>query len=97
EGERFCQVRVQFKLGRDGPRNLCDFNGMGEPVPEVIGVASRKNLRLRLEPSKSAGMDHSIAVALKVVAVRMRRLWMPPSKRLFHPDSVVGEHENSLA
>jgi hypothetical protein len=63
----------------------------------VIGVASGKNLRLRFEPAKGPGMDHPVAIALKVVAVRMRRLGMPPSKRLFHPDSVVGEHENSLA
>src|SRR3989442_5957853 len=38
--QRFHQVDVQSKLGGDGACNLCDFNGMSEPVAKVIGVAA---------------------------------------------------------
>jgi hypothetical protein len=42
-------------------------------------------------------MDDTIAVALKVVAVRMRRLGIAASAGVFYAHRVVGEHEQSLA
>ncbi len=42
-------------------------------------------------------MDDAIAVALKVVAVRMRRLGMAASAGVFDAHRIVGEHEKSLA
>ena len=55
----------------DGAGDLRDFDGMGEPVAEVIGVAAGEDLGLGFQAAKSAGMDHAVAVALKVVAVGM--------------------------
>ena len=48
------------------------------------------------EASKSPGVDDAITVALKVVAVRMRRLGITASAGLLHPHGVVGEHGESL-
>jgi hypothetical protein len=42
-------------------------------------------------------MYDTIAVALKIIAVGMRRLGMAASARLLHADRIVGEHEKSLA
>jgi hypothetical protein len=84
-------------LCRDGSRNLGNFDGVGEPVPEMIRIAPGENLRLRLQTAKGARMDHPVAVALEVIPVGMGRLGMSPSARFFHADSVVGEHEKSLA
>jgi hypothetical protein len=42
-------------------------------------------------------MDDTITVALKVVAVRMRRLGMAASAGVFYADRIVGEHGESLA
>jgi hypothetical protein len=42
-------------------------------------------------------MDDTITVALKVVAVRMRRLGMAASAGVFYAHRIVGEHGESLA
>ena len=97
QGQRFHQIGVQSKLRGDGARDLRDFDGVRQPVAEVVGVAAGENLRLRFQPAKGAGMDDAVAVALKVVAVGMRRLGMAASARVFHAHSVVGEHGKSLA
>jgi hypothetical protein len=57
----------------------------------VVGVAARENLGLRFQTAKGAGMDDAVAVALKVVAVGMRRLGMAASSGIFYVDGIVGE------
>ena len=42
-------------------------------------------------------MNDPVAVALKVVAVGMRRLGMAASAGVLHANRIVGEHEKSLA
>src|SRR6266404_458247 len=93
QGERFRQIGVQSKLRGDGARDLRDLNGMSQPVAEVVGVAARENLRLRFQTAKGAGMDDTITVALKVVAIRMRRLGMSASAGVLYAHRIVGEHE----
>jgi hypothetical protein len=68
-----------------------------QPVAEVVGVAAGENLCLRFQTAKGAGMDHTITVALKVVAVGMRRLKMAASAGVFYAHRIVGEHGKSLA
>src|ERR1035441_6040691 len=84
---------------RGGPvcRDLRDLDGVRQPVAEVVGVAPGENLSLRFQAAKSAGMDNTIAIALKVVAVGMLRLGMAASAGVFYAHRVVGEHEKSLA
>ena len=97
QGERLHQIGVQSKLRGDGARDLRHLDGVRQPVAEVVGVTAGENLRLRLQTAKGAGMDDTIAVALKVVAVGMRRLGMAASAGVFYAHRIVGEHGKSLA
>ena len=71
--QRFDQIDVEVERAGDGAGDLRDFDGVGEAVAEVVGVAAGEDLRLGFQPAKGAGMNDAIAVALKVVAVGMRR------------------------
>ena len=95
--ERFRQIHVERERSRDGARDLRHFDRMGEPVAEMIGIAAGKNLRLVFEPPKGTGVNNAIAVALIVVAIRMRRFREAASAGLFHLHRVAGQHGNSLA
>src|SRR5260221_7825815 len=97
QGERLRQIGVQAKLHGDGARDLRDLNGVSQPVAEMIGVAAGENLRLRFQAAKGAGMDDTVTVALKVVAVGMRWLGMAASAGVFYAHRIVGEHGESLA
>jgi hypothetical protein len=91
QGQSLGEVIVEAELRSDGTRNLRDFDGMGETVPEVVGVAACEDLGLRFQPSEGAGVDDAVAVTLKVVAVEMRGLGMPTSAGVFYLDGIVGE------
>src|ERR1700733_15617139 len=91
------QIRIETKLRGNRTRYLRDLNRVGEAVAKMIGVPPRKDLRLRLESTKRPGMHHAIAIALKVIAVKMRRLRMAASTRLLHVHRIVSEHAKSLA
>src|SRR5277367_3135311 len=91
------QTCVQPKLCGNRPRDLRDFNRVCQPVAKMIGVPPCKNLRLRFEPAKRTRMDDAITVALKGVAVGMRRLGMAASARLLYAHGIVGQHQKSLA
>ena len=95
--ERFGQIDVEIECARDGARNLRHFNSVGEPVAEVVGIAAGENLGLGFEAAKSAGVDDAVAVALKVVAVGMRRFREAASAGKFHMHRVAGQHGDSLA
>ena len=96
QGQRFDQVGVETELGGDGARDLRDFDGVRQAVAEVVGIAAGENLGLRFQAAEGAGVDDAVAIALKVVAVGMRRLGMPASAGLFHADGVGGEHGRSV-
>ena len=91
QGESFDQVSVESELGGDGARDLRDFDGVGQTIAKVVGVAAREDLRFRFETAEGAGMDDAVAVALKVVAVGVRRFGMAASAGIFYVDGVVGE------
>src|ERR1035437_8551415 len=46
QGQRFGKFRVEPKRPCYGPGNLCDLDRVREPVPEVIGIPCREDLRL---------------------------------------------------
>ena len=73
ERERFGEIDVEAKRSRDRARDLRDFDGMRQPIAEVVGVAARENLRFCFEAAKGTGVNNAVAIALKVVAVRVRR------------------------
>src|SRR5438270_3084368 len=60
---------------------------MGQPVAEMIGNAGGENLRLVFEPAKCARMNDAVTVALKFVAVRMRKLRIPASPAERHGET----------
>ncbi len=80
----------------DGARDLRDFDGVGQPVAEMVGVAAGENLGLGFQPAKGARVDDAVAVALKIVAIGMLGLGIAPSAGLLHVNRVVGEHVASL-
>ncbi len=90
--QRFDQIDVEPELRGDGARDLRNFDGMRQAVAEMVGIAAGEDLRLSFETAKSARVDNAVAIALKIVAVRMRRLGMAASARLFDAHRVVGEH-----
>src|SRR5437899_8985635 len=69
---------------------------MRQTVAEVVRVAAREDLRLGLKPAKGAGVNHTIAVALEIVAVGVRRLSKAPSAGLRHLHRVSRQHGGSL-
>ena len=93
----FGQIHVEVECSRDGAGNLRNLDGVSEPVAKVIGIAPRENLSLVFQPPKGARMDDAVAVALVVVAIRMRRLREAASAGMFHLHRVAGQHARSLA
>src|SRR4029077_8356583 len=94
--ESFGKVSVEPECSGNGARNLGHFEGMCQTIAEVVRVAAREDLGLGLKPAKSAGVYHTIAVALEIVAVGMRRLSEAPSAGLRHLHRVSRQHEGSL-
>jgi hypothetical protein len=91
QSESFDQINIQSKLCRDGAGNLRNFEGMRQPVPEVIRVPSGEYLGLRLKPAKGSRMDYAVAVSLKIVAVGMRWLRIAPPPGVFHLNRIRGQ------
>ncbi len=91
QGQRFDQVAVQSELGGDGTRDLRDFDGVGQAIAKVVGVAAGENLGLRFQTSESPSVDDAVAVALKIVAVGMGRFGVAASAGIFYVDGVIGE------
>jgi len=96
QGEGLNQIDIKTQLSSDGSGDLCDLDGMGKTIAKMVGVTAGEDLGFGFEAAKSPGVDDAIAVALKVVAVRMLRLGITASAGLLHPHRVVGEHQESL-
>src|SRR5712671_442203 len=96
EGEGFSQVYVEAEGSGNGARYLRDFDGVGEAVAEVVGVAASENLSLIFETAEGASVDNAVAVALEIVAIGMRRFREAASAGMFHLHRVGGQHGRSL-
>ena len=90
--QRFGEIGIEFQSAGDGAGNLRDFEGVGEAIAEMIGIARGENLRLGFQAAKRAGVNYAIAVAGVVVAVRMLRLGVAAAARTPHVHGVGGEH-----
>src|ERR1700733_745595 len=66
QSEGLNQVDIQAELRRNRSRDLRNFQGVGQTITKMIGMAGGKNLGFRLKPAKSSGVDDAIAVPLKV-------------------------------
>src|SRR6266487_1578423 len=92
QSQSFHQVDVQSKLGCHRPRDLGNFQGLGQPVAEMVGVAAGENLCFGLKAAKSSRMNDAVTVALEVVPVRMLCFRMAAATRLFNMHGVVSQH-----
>jgi hypothetical protein len=61
---------------------------VGEAGAEVIGETPGEDLRLVLKAAEGAGVNDAVAVALKIVTVRMRRLGIAAPERGLNPHCV---------
>jgi hypothetical protein len=76
---------------------LGDFQGVGEAVAEVVGVAAGEDLRLGFQTAEGAGVDDAVTIALKVVAVRVRGFGAAASAGVLDVHRIGGQHVWSLA
>ena len=88
---------LRVERAGDGAGDLRDFEGVGEAVAEVVGVAAGEDLGLGFEAAEGAGVDDAVAVALEVVAVGMRRFREAASAGLFDLHRVAGQHGGRIA
>ena len=97
QSEGFGEVDIQAERASDGARDLRDFNGVGEAITKVIRVAAGEDLRLIAEAPECARMNDAIAVALEVVAERMRRLRIAAPASILDAHREISQHGGSLA
>ena len=97
QSEGFHQIDVEAELRGDGAGNLRNLEGVGEAVAEVVGIAPAEDLGLGFEAAEGAGVDDSVAVALKIVAVGVGRLGKAASAGVLRVHRVAGQHGESLA
>jgi len=95
QGEGFHEIDIQSQLERDSPRDLRNLYGVSQSITEMVGIASRKNLRLGFQTAKRSRMNYAISVTLKITAIGVRRLGITSSAGIAY--RVVGEHVKSLA
>jgi len=70
--ERFCKVNVQAQGFGDGAGDLRNFEGVGQSIAEMVGVARGENLRFRFQAAKGARMNDAVPVARIFPALGMR-------------------------
>src|SRR5437763_1799394 len=63
--DRLHQVLVEPQRARDGARDLCDLQRVGEPRPVVVTLGRHEHLGLMLEPPERLGVHDPVPVALK--------------------------------
>jgi len=67
-----------------------------EAVAEVVTQVWSEDLRLTLHAPKRTGVNHPIAVTLKIVAVGMRKLRVSPAPALFRHEAKWPKHGRPL-
>lgn len=97
ERECFHEIDIEAERAGDGARNLRDFERVREAIAEMIAVSAREDLRLGFEAAERAGVNHTVAVALEIVAVGMRRLRKAASAGVLDVHRVAGQHKGSVA
>src|SRR5262249_59792237 len=65
ERERLGEIVVEGKRTGSRARDLPNFERMGEPRAEMIGLMRNEDLRLEGQSAESCAMDDTIAVALE--------------------------------
>ena len=97
QSQGFGEIDVEAEGSGDGAGDLRDFEGVGEAVAEVVGVAAGEDLRLGFEAAEGAGVNDAVAVTLKVVAVGVLGLREAASAGVVEGHRVGGQHGERIA
>ena len=94
QGQDFAQIVVQAESGGDGASDLADLQGVGQPVPEVIGIVGIEDLGLLVQTAKRLGVNDAVPVPLERVAIGVLRLRVAPPLAVFdfHREGCQGRH-----
>ena len=93
ESESFRKVLIEFQHVCNSAGDLRDFDGMRQPVAEMVGKRGSEDLRLVLEPPESARVNDPVVIALKCGPVRVIRLRVSPATRRLDREPEMAEHE----
>ncbi len=91
ERERLRQIFIQGQHRSYRTRDLRDFDGVRQPVAEMVGNAGRKDLHFILQPAEGAGVNDAIAIALEFVTVRVRKLGIAAAAASVYREAQAGE------
>jgi hypothetical protein len=83
---------IQPKRDGNGARHLGDFQRVGEAVAEMVAKAGGEDLGFAFHAAEGAGMDDAVAVALKIVAVGMRRFRIETAAEMVWPEAQMAQH-----
>ncbi len=62
QGKRFHEVHIQPERLRNRAADLRHFQGVRQPVAEMVRITPREDLRLVLETTKGARVNNAVAV-----------------------------------
>lgn len=95
--KRFGEIYIQRQRTGNRASNLSDLNGVSQTIAKVIGIAAGENLSLIFEAAKGSRVNDAVAVALKIVAIGMRRFRETAPAGVLYLNRVAGQHARSLA
>jgi hypothetical protein len=74
ESKGFGQVFIEAELPREGPRDLRNFQTVGQARAVMVALVENKDLCLMLEAPKCGRMDDAVTIAAERAAMAARRL-----------------------
>src|SRR5689334_12912354 len=89
--ESFGKIFIHTQNSGHGARDLRNLDGMRQAVAEMIRDAGGEHLGLVFEPAERPRVYHSIAVALKSVAVRMSQFRVAAPTRALQREPQMGK------
>jgi hypothetical protein len=70
---------------------------VSQTIAKVIRISPGEDLGLIVQTAKRSGMNDSVAITLKVIAIGVRRLGKTPATGVFYTHRIGCEHGRSIA
>ncbi len=83
---------LRFERPGNGAGDLRDFESVREAIAKMVGIARGENLRFGFQAAERARMNHAVAVARVIVAIRVLRFRVAAAARAAHVHGVGREH-----
>ena len=83
QSQCFAQILIQPQHPAQRPRDLRNFQRMGQPCPQAVAFVINEHLSFGFQPSERFGMDNSVAVALETGTVGSFPFGIKPPPRFF--------------